>query len=333
MRAFALAVLAATGLLACGGGDDDSAVVDAAVPVTLTFMSPAPGASLSRDVLEPVDGWVAAPVAIQLAVTGDVSTIELTAGDAVMGGLDASGHLDGFLTQLGETTLTATARDGAGTALATATVAVTVVDPELATCRAWLDHYGVEYTVSSPRNGVADPITLALPVNGMVFRYLGNASPRASFFMDCSLARSLVRAAPHWRARDIVEVQDIGVYNYRCIGGGTPPNCPSGLSQHAYAKAIDLARFVHADGTTYTIEDDWVIDPTGGMTCTAETEPGKDSWLHALICELKGDDVWNIALTPNYNADHRDHFHVDLSTGADFIRRERHGMDVGPNDY
>ena len=37
-------------------------------------------------------------------------------------------------------------------------------------------------------------------------------------------------------------------------------------------------------------------------------------------------------LTPNYNADHRDHFHVDLTTGSDFIRR-RTLIEEGPNDW
>ncbi|MBK9037063.1 MAG: extensin family protein [Myxococcales bacterium] len=165
----------------------------------------------------------------------------------------------------------------------------------------------------------------------MVYRYLGNSAPRARFFMDCTLARSLVEAAPHWRSRGIVEVQDIGVYNYRCIGTGTPPDCPSGMSQHAYAKAIDLARFVHADDTTYTVETDWVIDPSTEPTCAATTEDAKDDWLHKLICALKGDDVWNIVLTPNYNSAHRDHFHVALTTGSDFIRG-RAPMDHGPDD-
>ncbi len=335
MRVIAL-LLIGSGLVACGGGgDDDDDGADAASAVTLAFTSPAAGATVSRDVLEPIDGWVAAPIAIQLAVTGDVATIELSAGTVALGVADASGALDGFLTGLGPTTVTATARDAGGAVVATATVEVTVVDPELANCRGWLDQYGVAYTVPAPRDGVADPVTLTTPINGMVYRYLDSATTRATFFMDCSLARSLVRAAPHWRARDIVEVQDIGVYNYRCIGSGTPPNCPQGLSQHAYAKAIDLARFVHADGTTYTVETDWVIDPTGGMTCTAETSDAKDTWLHAVICALKADAVWTIALTPNYNASHRNHFHVDLTAGSNFIRKEHehHAMDEGPDDF
>jgi hypothetical protein len=44
------------------------------------------------------------------------------------------------------------------------------------------------------------------------------------------------------------------------------------------------------------------------------------------------DQVWNIALTPNYNAAHRDHFHVDLTAGSDFIRRMQ-PTDHGPDDW
>jgi hypothetical protein len=51
-----------------------------------------------------------------------------------------------------------------------------------------------------------------------------------------------------------------------------------------------------------------------------------------VICALKAADVWTIALTPNYNASHRDHFHVDLTAGSDFITKLRGALDVGPDD-
>jgi hypothetical protein len=41
-----------------------------------------------------------------------------------------------------------------------------------------------------------------------------------------------------------------------------------------------------------------------------------------VICALKQAGTWNIVLTPNYNADHRNHFHVDLTDGANTIKRE-----------
>jgi hypothetical protein len=290
-------------------------------PTTIAFTSPTPGAMLVRDALAMTGSLVAdAPVATTIA--GSPARVELTLGSTVIGDLDATGALAVQLAALGPATLTATAYDAAGTALATASVDVNVIDPTVADCHGWLDLYRIEYTLGPANQGVADPVTIKVPFNGLTYRVLGATNPRKTFFMDCSLARSLAQATPILRAHDVVEVDDLGVYNYRCIGNtGTPPNCPNGMSQHAYAKAIDLAAFVSADNTTYTVKTDFVIDPTAMKTCAADTVPGKDAWLHETICALKDAKVWNIVLTPNYNADHRDHFHVDLTPGSDFIRR------------
>jgi hypothetical protein len=309
---------ACTGSIGGGddGGDDDGG------DVTLAFVTPTVGAALARDALEPQNGWRAATVDVELAVTGSPAMIELAAGEVALGAIDAaSGRGQVVLTEAGAVTLTATAKDAAGTALATATVDVTVGDPTLASCRAFLDLYGVTYTVGPMNPGVPDPVTVTTPINGMPYRYSANTNPRATFFMDCSLARSLILAAPHLRSRGVVEVADIGVYNYRCIGGGTPPDCPNGISQHAYAKGIDIAGVTDTAGVFYSVNDDWVIDPTAEKTCEAATSNEKDAFLHELICAIKADKIWNIVLTPNYNAAHRNHFHVDLTTGSDFIRK------------
>lgn len=190
-----------------------------------------------------------------------------------------------------------------------------------AECHAWLDQRGVAYQVGPEMPGVAAPVTVTTPIGGLAHRVMGAGEPRASFYMDCRLAAALVLAAPLLAEREVVEVLDLGVYNYRCIGGGTPPDCPNGISQHAYALAIDIAGYVTADGTTYSVLEDWVIDPDGEETCAATAEGDKDAFLHQAICAQKAAGIWNIVLTPNYNADHRNHFHVDLSAGADFIER------------
>lgn len=202
-------------------------------------------------------------------------------------------------------------------------------------CRPWLDYHGVAYEVGPANPGVNDPVTITLPLAGMRYRYVSFDTPRETIFMDCELARTLVRAAPLLAARDIVEVADIGVYNYRCIGGGEPPDCPNGISQHAYALGIDIAGFETADGTFFSVNDDWIIDPESEPTCEAATEPGKDRFLHEVICELKANAIFNIVLTPNYNADHRNHFHSDLTAGGDFIEREAGGsaVDVGADRH
>ncbi|MBX3157036.1 MAG: extensin family protein [Deltaproteobacteria bacterium] len=198
----------------------------------------------------------------------------------------------------------------------------TLIEP--ADCRGALALYGVAFQDGPVRQGVEDGITATVPINGISYRVLGAAAPRGTLFADCRLILSLARAASTFRYHGVVEVADLGVYNYRCIGSGTPPNCPNGMSQHAYAMGIDLAGFKYEDGTFASVNDDWVIDPGTQKTCEADVEPGLDAELHSLICDLKAAGTWNIVLTPNYNADHRNHFHVDLTPGADFIRKRRH---------
>jgi hypothetical protein len=290
-------------------------------PVSVAFVTPASGATLTRDQLGST-GRLVADATIQLAIGGDPARVSLAAGDTPLG--DATSDQEIVeLPMTGPVTLTATAFDDAGAELESASVDVTIGEPTVADCHGWLDLYHLDYTVGPDNLGIADPITVMLPLNGMAYRYSGNTSQRKTLYGDCTLMKSLAQAAPIERAHDIQEVIDIGIYNYRCIDQSlTPPNCS--MSQHAYAKAIDLAEFVTGDGTHYSVLNDWVID-TSGSTCTAATENDKDAWLHQLICELKGEKIWNIVLTPNYNADHRNHFHVDLTKDSDFIKRETDG--------
>ncbi len=303
-------VVIAALLAACGGEDEAS--------FALAIESPAPGTEVSRDSLDAI-GALVASVPVEVGVVGMPARIALSIGDAQLGDFDVEGNALTTIAAPGPATLTATAYDADGLVLASASVDITIVDPTVADCHAWLDLYKVGYTVGPVRNGVMDPVTAMMPINGVAFRSGGAA--RTTMFGDCSLIKSLAEAAASWRSRKIVEVTDLGVYNYRCINNsGTPPNCTIGLSEHSFGNAIDLASFKDSDGTTYSVKDDWVIDPSPYKTCMDPTVPGKDAFMHAMICEIKARGIWNIVLTPNYNSLHRDHFHVDLTAGANTIK-------------
>lgn len=318
-------------LVGCGAEESTSG------PTTIELVSPAPASTHERTTLA-ASGYLVAGVPVAVTIDGPpparveiVRAASSADGDRVLGEPDENGDLAAEIIELGPSSLVATAYDAAGAVLATSSVDIQIVDPMVEDCHKWLDLYRLQYTLGPANQGVSDPVTVTLPINGMSYRYSGNANPRAKFFMDCTLAKSLAQAAPILRGHEVTEVTDIGVYNYRCIGTGTPPNCPSGMSQHAYAKAIDIAAFTTSDNTNYSVLTDFVIDPASEKTCTAATVPGKDAFLHQVICELKAAKVWNIVLTPNYNADHRNHFHVDLTPGSDFIRIKK--PDDGPIDF
>lgn len=317
-------VIACAGILACNGQiTGDTGGNTNGGEISLAIVSPADGATFVRNSVGSLGDLVAA-LNVQAETTGDIAElrVENAAGDDLgpLSADDLSATIE--LATDGGHTLTVAALDADGGTLATETVSVTVAAPQANSCFEWLDLYNLSYEAGPDRQGVSNPVTVTTPINGIVHRYVSNDTPRETFFMDCSLALSLARAASHLRRNDVVELVDIGVYNYRCIGGGTPPDCPNGISQHAYAKAIDIAGVTDKQGVYYSVNDDWVIDPDSEQTCAAATEPGKDEFLHQLICELKADGVWNIVLTPNYNDAHRNHFHVDLTSGANYIKSE-----------
>lgn len=291
--------------------------VEIEVP-SVAFTSPAPGSTFTRDQLG-TSGALVADVDVAVDMQGDIARVAISDGDIVLGDVDDAGVLVAPVAVMGATTLTATAYSDAGAVIATAAVDVTVIEPAVGDCHAWLDLYKLDYSSGPTNPGIADPVMVKLPLNGVAFRYSGNADQRKTLYGDCALMKSLAQAAPIVRAHDVKEIVDIGIYNYRCIDQTkTPPNCS--MSQHSYAKAIDLAELVTSDDTHYSVLEDFVIDATGA-TCEVPTDSEKDSFLHTVICELKAADVWNIVLTPNYNSDHRNHFHVDLTDGSDFIKR------------
>ncbi len=88
---------------------------------------------------------------------------------------------------------------------------------------------------------------------------------------------------------------------------------PPTLSEHGLANAIDIAGFRNADGSIYTVIDDWELN-----TSFPVTVPG--SFLKWFVETVFENWIYNIILTPDYNAAHHDHFHCDLTPGAHFLQ-------------
>lgn len=150
------------------------------------------------------------------------------------------------------------------------------------------------------------PLLLRSPVGDVDYRYVDNAEP-SPMFMGCELAIALDDLSAYLRELDIVELVHIGTYNCRVIAGS------DSISMHGLGLAIDIHELRTSDGTTYNVEDDW--------------EPGdnpqtpKGQFLYEFGMQMFTRGIFNIVLTPNYNAAHYNHFHVDLTPGGNFIGR------------
>lgn len=99
-------------------------------------------------------------------------------------------------------------------------------------------------------------------------------------------------AARRYLGETIREITHFGSYQCRTIRGSTS------MSEHATANAFDISGFRTANGKTISVLKDWRSAGAEGQFLRVA---------HDGLCEW-----FNLTLGPDYNADHKDHFHVDM---------------------
>jgi hypothetical protein len=99
----------------------------------------------------------------------------------------------------------------------------------------------------------------------------------------------------------VVRVTQLGTYSCREIVA-----YPGWVSEHSYANAIDLARFVLKNGVAVEVQRDFDF---------GEDAPKRPAgqFLRAISRRAFDEDVFSHVLTPFFNAAHRNHFHLDLA--------------------
>jgi len=165
---------------------------------------------------------------------------------------------------------------------------------------------------------VEDPVILHPPIHGVEVMYFDGSASR-NVYAACAMAKALTQTIDDLAAHGVTKFFHMGTYNCREIRG------TGRLSRHGMGDAIDIAGFETDDGTRYSVLDHWEHDTTAPMSSAARfLYEAAHRWFDAKI--------WNIILTPNYNAAHDNHFHVDLTPGSDFLRftSERY---IGPAPY
>ena len=111
--------------------------------------------------------------------------------------------------------------------------------------------------------------------------------------LELWLRQSVQPAARAVLGSPVKRIEHLGIYNCRRVQGGGSGN----WSEHATGNAIDVSGFLLADGRRISVRDGWT---SGGK---------KTAFLHAVrdsACQAFG-----TVLSPDYNAAHHDHFHLD----------------------
>lgn len=145
---------------------------------------------------------------------------------------------------------------------------------------------------SAPHPGC--PVENAVRIQG------ANVGLSSSFMATCPLAVSfalferhgLQPAAQAVFGQPVSRVEHVGSFACRSIAGSQRP------SQHSYANALDMVGFRLRDGQHISVLRDW------------PAEGDKARFLR--LVQEAACDSFNVTLGPEYNAAHRDHFHVDM---------------------
>lgn len=173
-------------------------------------------------------------------------------------------------------------------------------------CRALLNQTGVRYTIMPPRRdegrcGYADGVDLADPPGQRDTGVRQIAFRPAGLRTSCPVAAALAMwewdvvqpAALQYFGASVARIDHFGSYSCRRIAGGAA----TGWSEHSTADAVDIAGFQLTDGTRITIARDW------------KATTAKAAFLHDV--RDGGCTLFATTLSPDYNAAHANHLHLD----------------------
>ena len=167
-------------------------------------------------------------------------------------------------------------------------------DPEL--CAQVLGSSDLRVSRQADSPGAKCPLIGALRVQG------GEVALSSSFIASCPLAvayamfehHTLQPAAQSVYGQKVTRVDHLGSFACRNVY-----NRESGaLSRHASADALDIAGFRLADGRTISVLKDWPKQNQDAQFLRQLRDGACKSF--------------SVVLSPDYNAAHRNHFHVDI---------------------
>lgn len=171
-----------------------------------------------------------------------------------------------------------------------------------ASCLAALDALGVAHT-RTKRRGIDVAVEVHGLVGGVELRAFAGPEP---LVLDCSLVVSLARAGGIFRAHGIERITYSSAYQRRNVRGTGRP------SRHSFGLAIDVHSFALDDGERVAVvKADYEQGLGDDLDCVGEplTELGRV--LRGVDCGLASSGLFRVVLTPDYDADHYNHFHIE----------------------
>ena len=174
-------------------------------------------------------------------------------------------------------------------------VQLKLVDANVENCAFAFAKTGLPATLQ-PTKGLGTSCEIERPVT---LTKLSRATIRAED-TRCNIAarlymwekHALQPASQRYFNEPVVEILHFGSYSCRTIAGS------SHMSEHANANAFDISGFRLRSGKVISVLGNW------------STPSMESKFLH--VARDSACDYFNLTLSPDYNAAHKDHFHVDM---------------------
>lgn len=245
----------------------------------------------------------------------DTPARDATASDASVGDVTASVDDEGAPSEADERAAEAAveAPEGAS-AEGTPTLAIEIAALTDRQCLRALARAHVAYErVRSPLPGVVTPITVTGPIGGVTWRAAGAREIRET--MDCRLAVALVRYSGYLRAQRVREIRHLSLY--RAPSPREVARHPV-QTRHPGGMAVDIGAFVFDDHSALVVELEFRGRrgrPPCGPAARVPAVPAARR-LRTLFCDAVRRGYFHVVLGPNYNYEHRNHFHLEVMRGV-----------------
>jgi hypothetical protein len=157
-------------------------------------------------------------------------------------------------------------------------------------CLATLTAQKVRFKKLDERPGIETPILVTSPIGKVTYFAHG-----IDLLLDCRMALTLAQVSPLLQKHGVTRVRFSGAYVYRLTRHGK-------LSLHANGLALD----VHAltvGKEVHEVEKEFAR----GKGCEGDLP-----LVNRIACELRDTQLFREVITPDYDADHKDHLHVAI---------------------
>jgi hypothetical protein len=169
-----------------------------------------------------------------------------------------------------------------------------------AACLARLARAGVQHRILADVKGVRTPVELRGDRLGGV-RYVKGGNNTRRFIVDCALAEALAVLGRDLRRAGIAGLYYSSTWRYTLVKG------QGRLSGHAFGLALDVVAIEGSFGYASVVRH----FERGRSRCGARAQSPRGQAFAAMMCALGRRRAFGTVFTPDSDAMHRDHVHLE----------------------